>query len=297
MQQIEYLSLVFEVPLEDEDSLQGYFLLNYDPQGFEEQSNGSFVVHLLKTQWNDDSKQNLSAFLATLNGRITLVDTITQATTDWNAQWEASIEPLRISEDLMITPSWKLEEANASGATFQIVIDPKMSFGTGHHETTRLCLKMIEHIVCTDKSILDLGSGTGILALYAMMRGSVHAIAVDTDEWAFENSKENCERNGYGSKKIELRLGKLSTVVSPEEQFDILIANIHRNVLLTINNQIADHQRSGGVLILSGLLEYDADEVIEAYQASGYQLQERLQENEWVCLRFSYNGWNANSCY
>ena len=282
--------MVFEVSLEDEDSLQGYFMLNHDPQGFEEQPNGSFVVHLLKTEWNDDAKQQLSAFLASFHGRITLLDTITQATTDWNAQWEASIEPLRISDDLTITPSWKLDEANASGTTFQIVIDPKMSFGTGHHETTRLCLMMIEHIVCTDKVILDLGSGTGILAMYAMMRGGTHAIAVDTDEWAFENSKENCERNGYGSKKIELRLGELSTVVAPEEQFDILIANIHRNVLLTINDQIAEHQTGGGVLILSGLLEYDADEVVEAYQSSGYQLQERLQENEWVCLRFSYNG-------
>ncbi len=290
MQQIEYLSLVFEVSLEDEDSLQGYFMLNHDPQGFEEQPNGSFVVHLIKDEWNDESQQQLSAFLASFNGSITLLDIITQATTDWNAQWEASIEPLRISDDLTITPSWKLDEANAFGTTFQIVIDPKMSFGTGHHETTRLCLKMIEHIVCTNKRILDLGSGTGILAMYAMMRGGAHAIAVDTDEWAFENSKENCERNGYGSEKIELRLGELSTVVVPEEHFDILIANIHRNVLLAINDQIAEHQTKGGLLILSGLLEYDADEVVEAYQSSGYQLKERLQENEWVCLRFSYNG-------
>ncbi len=290
MQQIEYLSLVFEVSLEDEDSLQGYFMLNHDPQGFEEQPNGSFVVHLLKDEWNDDAQQQLSDFLAPFNGKIRLLDTITQATTDWNAQWEASIEPLRISDDLTITPSWKLDEASAFATTFQIVIDPKMSFGTGHHETTRLCLKMIEHIDCSGKKILDLGSGTGILAMYAMMRGGAHAIAVDTDEWAFENSKENCERNGYGHEKIELRLGELSTVVTLEEHFEILIANIHRNVLLTINDQIAEHQTSGGILILSGLLEYDADEVVEAYQSSGYQLQERLQENEWVCLRFSYNG-------
>ena len=290
MQQIEYLSLLFEVSLEDEDSLQGYFMLNHDPQGFEEQPNGSFVVHLIKDEWNDESQQQLSAFLASFNGSITLLDTITQAATDWNAQWEASIEPLRISDDLTITPSWKLKEANASGTTFQIVIDPKMSFGTGHHETTRLCLKMIELIDCTDKVILDLGSGTGVLAIYAMMRGGAHAIAVDTDEWAFENSKENCEHNGYANEKIELRLGELSTVVAQEELFDILIANIHRNVLLAINDQIAEHQTSGGLLILSGLLEYDADEVVEAYQSSGYQLQERLQENEWACLRFSYNG-------
>jgi ribosomal protein L11 methyltransferase len=147
---------------------------------------------------------------------------------------------------------------------------------------------MIEHIDCINKIILDLGSGTGILAIYSMMHGAKHAVAVDTDEWAFENSKENCKRNGYEEDLIELRLGELSTVVKPQEYFEIVIANIHRNVLLTIYDEIAAHQISNGILVLSGILEYDAAEITDQYEAIGYRLIERLQENEWVCLRFEF---------
>lgn len=290
MQQTEYLSLIFDVPLEFEEALQGYFLINHNPQGFEERNDGAFLVHIMKEEWTPENEKSLKEFILALApvNTIKLEEVQTYKNTDWNAQWEAGIEPLRVTDELVIAPSWRLEEAALLPHKHLIVIDPKMSFGTGHHETTRLCLKMIEHIDCINKIILDLGSGTGILAIYLMMHGAKHAVAVDTDEWAFENSKENCKRNGYEEELIELRLGELSTVVKPQEYFEIIIANIHRNILLTIYDEIAAHQISNGILVLSGILEYDAAEITDQYEAIGYRLIERLQENEWVCLRFEF---------
>jgi ribosomal protein L11 methyltransferase len=290
VQDTEFLSLVFSVPLEFEDALQGYFLVNHEPQGFEEAPDGTFLVHILKEEWTPEAEASLGAFIASLGtSDVKLEEIKTYQNKDWNEQWEAGIEPLRISDDLVIAPSWRLAEAAAMGAPHLIKIDPKMSFGTGHHETTRLCLRMIEHLECTGKHVMDLGSGTGILAMYTIMRGATHAVAIDTDEWAFENAKENCERNGFTSETIDLRLGDLASTTKPDEKFDLIIANIHRNVLLVISEQIAAHQSPGGTLVLSGILEYDADEIMTPYLAAGYTFTQREQENEWVCLRFAYN--------
>ncbi len=286
----EYISLVFDVSLDEEDALQGYFLMHFDVQGFEESPTGEMVIHINKSEWTPEAESALKEFTATYpEGSITLDEVLTHKNTDWNAQWEADIEPLQISESLVIAPSWRLEEAKVFNPTHLIVIDPKMSFGTGHHETTRLCLKMLEGIDCNGKNILDLGSGTGILAMYAMMLGGSHAIAIDTDEWAYHNSIENIERNGYSPDRIEIRLGDLTTATKPEDMFDLLIANIHRNVLLAIENEIATHQESGGILLLSGILEWDKDEIVAAYEKAGYTLKRTMQENEWIGLELARN--------
>lgn len=286
----EYISLVFDVSLEHEESLQGYFLVNFEPYGFEESSTGEMIIHINKSEWTPVAESRLNEFTASFaDGSITLDEIRTHTNTDWNAEWEAGIEPIQISDSLVIAPSWRLTEAKALNAEHIIVIDPKMSFGTGHHETTRLCLKLLEGIDCTSKSILDLGSGTGILAMYAIMQGGRRAVAIDIDEWAFNNAKENIERNGYTADVIEIRLGDLSTATNPNDRFDILIANIHRNVLLAIENEIASHQQSGATLLLSGILEWDKDEITSAYKKAGYSLKRSLQENEWIALELTKN--------
>lgn len=285
----EYISLVFDVSLDEEDALQGYFLMNFDVQGFEESPNGEMVIHINKNEWIPEAESGLKEFIASYpEGSIALEEVRANKNTDWNAQWEAGIEPLQISDLLVIAPSWKLEEAKVFNPTHLIVIDPKMSFGTGHHETTRLCLKMLEGIDCNGKNILDLGSGTGILAMYAMMLGGSHAVAIDTDEWAYHNSKENIERNGYSPDKIEIRLGDLTSATKPDDKFDLLIANIHRNVLLAIESEIATHQESGGTLLLSGILEWDKEEIVTAYDKAGYTLKRTMQENEWIGLELTH---------
>jgi ribosomal protein L11 methyltransferase len=203
---------------------------------------------------------------------------------DWNAAWEAEIEPVKISDELVIAPSWKLDDAKKLNLKHLIIIDPKMSFGTGHHETTRLCLKAIEDLDCSWKSVLDIGTGTGALAMYALLRGAEYAVGIDTDEWSFKNVVENRERNSFSEKQFDVRHGDLAATVKANEHFDIILANIHRNILLTIVIEIKTRHKPGGRLILSGILEYDAEEVLRAYTKAGYILIEQMHENGWIAL-------------
>jgi ribosomal protein L11 methyltransferase len=281
----EYVSLSFEVSLEFEEILKGYFLMNFDVQGFEESSTGLLTVYLNIGEWSEQKSIALKEFLSSLpkkEVRFTGSEEIEEK--DWNAAWEAEIEPVKISDQLVITPSWKVDSAKQLHAEHLLIIDPKMSFGTGHHETTRLCLKMLEHINCKGKSILDIGTGTGALAMYALLRGAKYAVGIDTDEWSYKNAIENRERNSLSRDQFDIRQGDLSSTVRKEELFHIILANIHRNILLSLCHEIRSHHNKEGQLILSGILEYDADEVLAAYQKIGYTLIERVQENEWIAL-------------
>ncbi|MEI8134304.1 MAG: 50S ribosomal protein L11 methyltransferase [bacterium] len=285
MQLSEYISLTFSVTLEYEEILKGYFIMNYEVQGFEETSTGLLIVSLFQNDWQPEDITLLQNFLASLPpDDVALIDSEAIEEKDWNAAWEAEIEPVQISKDLVITPSWKLEEAQKIASTYQLIIDPKMSFGTGHHETTRLCLREIESVDCMNATILDIGTGTGALAMYALLRGAKHAVGIDTDEWSFQNSIENREKNSFADSVFDIRKGDLASTVIEEEQFNIIFANIHRNILLLIASEIATHHNLGGRLILSGILKYDAAEILETYQSHKYSLVHQTQENEWIAL-------------
>lgn len=273
----EYISLVFDVDVNAEDALQGYFLLNHTVQGFEENNDG-VTIHLPKEEWTEQAQNSLQEFLASLDTKCSLTEVKTYKNTDWNAQWEAGIEPLVISDELVITPSWRMDEALASHPKHIIVIDPKMSFGTGHHETTRLCLRMLESIDLHGKSVLDLGCGTAILAIYALKRGARSALGIDVDEWAVNNARENIAQNQLS---FDVLLGDID-LLDKHTSFDLIIANIHRNVLLDIPQKIAAHQGKGGILLLSGILEWDTEEILSAYEQAGYQRQSISKENEWI---------------
>ncbi|MFI5263608.1 MAG: 50S ribosomal protein L11 methyltransferase [Candidatus Kapaibacterium sp.] len=281
----EYLSLTFSISLEYEEVLKGYFLINHDVQGFEESSTGLLTVFLMRNDWDERKMSSLKTFLSTLpKSEVSLLESEEIEEKDWNAAWEAEIEPVKISDELVIAPSWKSAEAKKINTKYLITIDPKMSFGTGHHETTRLCLKAVEQLDCTGKTVLDIGTGTGALAMYALMRGAKSAVGIDTDEWSYKNVIENRELNSFSETQFDVRHGDLAATVHSEEHFDIILANIHRNILLAIVSEIKAHHIIDGRLILSGILQYDAEEVLDAYQKAGYTLTRQMQENEWIAL-------------
>ena len=256
-----------------------------DVQGIEENS-GETIFYVDSDDWTASRQASLDEFVID-NKPIRFLGPEEMEQRDWNAEWEASIQPERVTERLVITPSWHKEEALKMGAEQLIVIDPKMSFGTGHHETTRLCLRALELLDCKDKSVLDLGTGTGVLAIYALMLGARHAIAVDTDEWSIQNAHENRLLNHIDESQLEIRAGTLASVIGNDEPFELIVANIHRNVLLEIASQLKEHIASGGTLILSGLLQYDSDEVRAKYENVGFTFEQQTSENEWISLRFS----------
>ena len=281
---MEYIALSFNASGASLDALEGFFLTHTQLAGTEERGFETTVFFISKSEWNTELENRLKTF-CTGSSEIEFLGVELLEDKNWNAEWEASVQPIRITTDLVIAPSWKLDVAKAIGSKYLIQIDPKMSFGTGHHETTRLCLQAIEQMEVGNCAVLDLGTGSGILALYALLRGTKKAIGIDTDMWSIENARENRALNGFSEAQFEIRMGTLDCV-SSQEYFDLILANIHRNVLLEISSQLFDHISVSGHLILSGILEYDAEEIREMYEESGFTFVRELKENEWSALVF-----------
>lgn len=203
---------------------------------------------------------------------------------NWNQEWENSREVIKVSDRIIIKPSFK--EYKSKENEIVIIIDPKMSFGTGKHPTTKICIKLIEKYIKENDKVLDVGSGTGILSIAASKLGAKSVIAIDIDEWAYENGKENILINNVES-KVDIRICELKDL--EEINFDLIIANIQRNVLIELVNQIKNHIRERGTVILSGIIEDDINAILETYNSSGFEMIDKLIENEWVGLVFRNN--------
>jgi ribosomal protein L11 methyltransferase len=198
---------------------------------------------------------------------------------DWNEVWKKGITPINAGNAITIIPPW--EQAEEGRIT--IMIDSGMAFGTGHHETTRICLAHIEKISggLVGKSLLDIGTGTGILAIGASKMGFSHIVAVDTDPLAVDAARENITLNGL--KNIEVKEGSISVV---EGTFDVIIANLISSTLIETAQGVASHLNADGIIILSGMLAGEEDMVADAYRRAGLDLKEKSFDDKWVTLEF-----------
>jgi ribosomal protein L11 methyltransferase len=199
--------------------------------------------------------------------------------TNWNAEWEKNFNPIVVDNQCTVRAPFH----DQPDTTYDIVIEPKMSFGTGHHETTHM---MIQHILNNDfknKSVLDMGCGTGVLAILAEMKGAQPLDAIDFDHWCYLNSLENVARNNC--KHITVLEGDAQLL--PGKTYDIVIANINRNILLQDMSTYADTLKDGGVLFLSGFYAEDIAVIESACGKCGLQLEDTLERNNWVALKFT----------
>ena len=197
---------------------------------------------------------------------------------NWNEEWEKNFEAIEVDGKCHVRAPFH-EKTNAE---YDIVIEPKMSFGTGHHETTHM---MIQHILETDftnKKTLDMGCGTAILAILAEMKGAQPIDAIDIDNWCYLNSIENAERNNC--KHISVYEGDASLLAG--KKYDIIIANINRNILLNDMQQYVDCLYDNGILFLSGFYTEDIPFISESCTSKGLTYVKQFERNNWVALKF-----------
>lgn len=198
---------------------------------------------------------------------------------NWNELWEQSREVLKISERVVIKPSFKEYEQGEDEIV--LTIDPKMSFGTGEHQSTKIVINLMEKYLKPDMKVLDVGSGTGILSLTAVKLGALKAIAVDNDNVSYENCIENCRINNE-SDRIQVIEGIINDV--EKIGFNLILANIQKNILIEIADEISNKIKKGGIVILSGLMIGDESDVISQYKAVGFGLVETKTMDEWIAL-------------
>ncbi len=197
---------------------------------------------------------------------------------NWNEVWEAGFNPVIVGNFCAIRATF---HKPVNGVEYDIIITPKMSFGTGHHATTYLMIKAMEQITIKGKSVFDFGTGTGVLAILAEKMGASTIEAIDIDEWSIENGKENLLQNQ--SEKIILYK---SEEITSSKKFDVIFANINRNVILQHLGDMKAHLSPGGVIVLSGLLTGDEEAVSIKAKDFHLKLSSREERQSWICLQF-----------
>ncbi len=198
---------------------------------------------------------------------------------NWNSSWEETIRPIRVTGRIVVAPTW--HPFTAAPGDIVLTIDPKMSFGTGYHESTRLALLLLEKHLTPGTRVLDAGTGTGILAIASLKLGAASAVGFDIDEWSSSNAVENARLNGVSGLFTVLR-GDIQAVTGAE--FDMIAANIQKNVIEEMLPALAGRLAPGGTMILSGLLDTDREAIKAALAGSGLPVCDEAEEGEWIAL-------------
>ena len=200
---------------------------------------------------------------------------------DWNAEWEKNyFQPIVLGEECVIHSTF---HKDVPKARYDILIDPKMAFGTGYHQTTCHMLRTILAQDMTGKSVLDMGCGTALLAILARKHGASNVVAIDIDEFAYENARENIVLNG--TPDIEVRLGG-AEAIKPSDSFDIVLANINRNILLADIKNYVRAMHPGSQLFISGFYTEDIEVLKEEAARHGLQYIDSAEDNRWAMVRF-----------
>ena len=199
---------------------------------------------------------------------------------DWADKWKAYFKPTPVGKRLFIRPVW-IDDYDA-GDRAVLNIEPGAAFGTGTHDTTRLCLETLDKIVKTGDTVLDIGCGSGILAISSLLLGASKAFGVDIDEVAVKTAKENGKMNNFTEPELKFVCGDLADKVT--EKYDVVVANIVADIIMLFSTQVRAFMKPGAKFIASGIIDTRADEVVQALYNAGLKLTERIESDGWVCL-------------
>ncbi|MDY3319742.1 50S ribosomal protein L11 methyltransferase [Riemerella anatipestifer] len=247
-------------------------LIHIGFDSFTEESNG-ILAYIPKNDLNEDAIKSLYIFE---QEGVEIDYTYTEMPNiNWNEEWEKNFSPINVEDKVYI----RAEFHEPQPLDYEIIIQPKMSFGTGHHATTYLMIQQMLEMDFQGKKVLDMGCGTSVLAIFAKLKGAGDTLAIDIDPWSVENSKENADRN-----QVSLRIEEGTAENLGQEKFDIILANINRNILISDIPTYVSVLEKGGKLLLSGLCFFDVEDIMEVCTAHNLTLNKKVQREEWVSL-------------
>lgn len=243
------------------------------------ETEGGVQAYIQKEDWHESILEDIQ-ILSSGEFEISYEEEVIEQV-NWNSEWEKNFEQIEVDGKVSIRAPFHKNP----GLEFDIVIEPKMSFGTGHHETTHMMIQQLLDMNLEGKKTLDMGCGTGILAIFAEMRGAQPIDAIDIDNWCYENTVENAERNGC--QFISSFEGDASLLNG--RTYDVIIANINRNILLNDMEAYMECLNDGGIILFSGFYKEDIPIMEIAVSKYGLKLDRTIERNNWVSLRYINN--------
>lgn len=267
-----------EVTIPVSEDLHEFLIAELNDLDFEafEQEDEVLKAYVPASRWNDISREWIEQWLISQGIEPALKEVVYEPT-NWNARWEETVRPV-VVPPFIIKPTWAQLPSEHQDKIL-LEVDPKMSFGTGYHESTRLMLRLMAGIDFTETLVLDAGTGTGVLAIAAAKCGAQQVIAFDVDRWSFENGGENVILNGVQD-RVDVRFGGIEAV-QEGEAVDVILANINLNVLLGLLPEF--HRRLGaeGRLVMSGMMLQDRLRMASALQENGFSIEREYEEGDW----------------
>jgi ribosomal protein L11 methyltransferase len=278
---LDYIACIFEVaPLQPASDLLIAELGGLGFESFEETATG-VVAYVNKAFWEPSLLEQLEVYQ--YEGFTFSYTSKEIPQQNWNARWEENFSPIQVANTCVVRAPFHEKPS----VRYDIVIEPKMSFGTGHHETTHMMLDHILDLDCEDKTVLDMGSGTGVLAILAALKGATDVDAIDIDHWCYLNATENVQRNDCAFIKIfEGTVALLSEPLFYAKKYHIVLANINRNILLEDMAQYVSHLSTEGYLLMSGFYDQDLGMIKEKAQSLGLVYIRHKEKNDWVAAVF-----------
>lgn len=266
-----YIDILPELPEDDGTAIVSSY---FDPANFE--------VPQLQRKIEEGLKE-LSLFINIGEGTLQFSDTDDK---DWLNNWKEFFKPFRVADDIIIKPTWE-ELPEHKEEDLVIEIDPGIAFGTGAHETTKLCILGLRKYITSDTQLLDVGCGSGILSIIGLKLGAKHALGTDIDEHALVATKENIVVNHIAEEQFDLLAGN---IISEEEiqqkvgmkKYDVVVANILADIIIPLSGEIMQHMKEDGVFISSGILNTKANEVQDALLKNGFKIIEKNEMGDWV---------------
>ena len=276
---MSWIEIKLNIPYEKMEDISAYIFA----QGCEGINIADDNIHIYFSQfrWSNETKLALISYIREFIPGFGARDiqVLNFADQDWNKKWKEHFKPLRVSKRIVVKPSWESTKELTDDIT--LTIDPQMAFGTGHHESTQLMIVAMEKWVREGMDVLDAGTGSGILAIIASKLGADSVMAFDNDPQAIKNALDNAYSNGVHN-SVQFFLAS-PEMLQPSE-YDIIMANINRNVLLKYAPLFPNLLKPGGKIIVSGILLRDEPAMLQAYQNTGFKLVEKNAMKEWLLL-------------